>query len=187
MDHRYFNTIMPFVNHTWLADVMNMHVNRGKGPDLISPLNELEVKFTLKSDDRRYPVSWTVMEHQMKYKNGKPINWALGIYWLKKPVADIPSNSSLNRLENLIEIREVYIVPWDFMLQYPPHETNGISKTTGDSWKNTFRYPKIRDIPEPVKPYAVKKGLIHILPEVNTSILRINISRGVAPQNAIAT
>jgi len=51
------------------------------------------------------------------------------------------------------------------MKQYPSHETSG--ETELSKWENIFRYPKLKDVPETIKTYPVKKGLVHLTEGVN--------------------
>ena len=154
---------MPALHHKWAADILGMEVNEGRGPDLISYNKDAEVKFCLKSEKRRYPISWTVFEYQMEYSNGKPCFWALGVYELNKEIKDI-RKVSLDILENLVKQRELYIVNWNWIHKYPPHETSG--QTNHSKWNNTLRYPKLKGIPKIVKSYEVEKGFVHLTQDV---------------------
>ena len=163
MNPRIFNTIMPALHHRWAADILGMELNKEKGPDLISPDKDAEVKFCLKSEKRGYPICWTVLEYQLAYSNGKPCFWALGVYELNKEIKNIRT-VSLSILENLVKKRELYIVNWDWMYQFPPSETKGETKYS--KWNNTLRYPKLKNIPEIIKTYEVEKGLVHLTQSV---------------------
>jgi len=47
MEPRKFNSIMPYYNHKWAAEVLGMELNEEIGPDLIDDYKFLELKFTL--------------------------------------------------------------------------------------------------------------------------------------------
>jgi hypothetical protein len=159
MKARIFNShYMPRVNEEWAALVLGMQVNPDSGPDLVDENKNVEVKFTLISP-RNYPRSWTVLEHQMDYNNGKPCFWALGTYELNRPVKKI-RDRDIPRLEKLVVNRELYLVTWDWMHQYPASEVSGQTETS--SWHNTFRYPKLKDLPKITHSFKVEKGLVHL-------------------------
>lgn len=159
MKCRTFNShYMPRVNEEWAGRVLNMKVNYEEGPDLIDEHKSAEVKFVLA--DKNYPLSWTVLEHQMKYNTKeKPCYWVLGTYHLKKPVKSIRMRD-IRKLESLVTVRDLYIVTWDWMNQYPASVCTG--QTEKSSWRNTFRYPKLRDLPGITHVYEVDKGLVHL-------------------------
>jgi hypothetical protein len=152
MKTRQFNSIMHFLHEKWAAEVLGMKVNAGDGPDLISEDKIMEVKFTLGRD-------WTVLEHQMNYNNGKVGYWGLGIYSLREDIDRIKIVSSA-KLEKLVEKRQLFIVPWEWMYQFPPHYTKG--KTKNSEWENTLRYPKLKNLPQTIATYELKKGLVYL-------------------------
>jgi hypothetical protein len=167
MKARKFNTIMPKVNHEWAARVLGMRVNPQAGPDIIDADKAIELKFSLKNGPRgRYPLSWTVLEHQMDYSNGKTAYWGLGTYTLAYNVSEIKTTEQ-KELEKLVVARELYIVSWDWMRQYPPHQTEG--QTQISRWQNTFRYPKLKDLPDVIETLDVSKGVIYLTDGVNRS------------------
>lgn len=151
---------MPAVNHQWAARVLGMRVNPEKGPDIIDNNKVIELKFSLTNGPRgRYPLSWTVMEHQMAYSNGRIAYWGLGTYTLACNVSKIKT-SEQEELEKIVVAREIYIVSWDWMRQYPSHQTEG--RTRISEWQNTFRYPKPDDLPAVIETRAVNKGFVHL-------------------------
>lgn len=162
---RNFNSIMHHVHHLWAAEVLGMQVNPEEGPDLIDNDKIVEVKFTLVVPDK-YPEAWTVLEHQMSYPQQYQRKgfWGLGKYWLKVPVEEIKTRSH-ERLEELVERREMYLVNWDWMIQFPPSSTSG--RTEFSEWNNILRYPKARVLPQISKTYKVEKGLVHLIKGVD--------------------
>jgi len=165
MDHRRFNgKIMPDVNHTWAARVLGMETNTNTngGPDLVDDSKGVELKFRLVGEKygvKSYPLSWNVEERQMEYNEGTDAFWGLGTYKLNKPVSEIKTMSQLI-LENMVLERELWIIHWDWMLNFPPSYTSG--ETEKSSWENTWRYPKSGEIPSIIKSYKVEKGLVHL-------------------------
>jgi len=161
---RRFNSVMPFVHHEWVARVLNMEVNPQIGPDLIDEDKKVEVKFTLLTPQkkRRYPESWTVMEHQMDYNNGSQCYWALGTYKLDRPVSKIKESQLQNKkfLEKIVKERVIYLVDFNWMQQYPSYETSG--RTEKSEWEYTLRYPKLKDVPKIIQTHEVDKGLVHL-------------------------
>lgn len=170
MNCRRFNSIMPSLHHKWTASVLNMEVNPEKGPDLIDDEKIVEVKFTLLHPEKKYPYSWTVMEHQMNYQNGRIGFWALGTYRLEKEVKDI-SEEEIGALEERVIQRELFIVPWNWMQQYPPSETRG--ETEYSRWSNTFRYPKRSRLPQIASTLEVEKGIVHLVQGVKAKYFKI--------------
>lgn len=162
MQARKFNNFMADVNEELAADVLGMELCKN-GPDLINNNCILEVKFSLlNSQFRKYAPSWTVLEYQMSYPQKYPEKnsyWGLGTYSLNTPVCKI-SKASKEELENLVLNREVWIIPFSWMTQFPPSETRGRTRISG--WENTLRYPKMEKIPETLKTYEVKKGKVNL-------------------------
>ncbi len=167
---RRFNSVMPGLNEEWAAEVLGMRVNSHNGVDLISEDGRLgvEVKFTLvgkKSDAEKYPHAWTVLEHQMNFAQERRAYWGLGTYELKNPVRTIELDfkdleGTRKRLERLVLRRNLWIVSWGWMERYNPSETSG--RTAISEWQNTFRYPKLKDLPETVSCFDVKKGRVNL-------------------------
>ncbi len=161
MKAQRFNGLMPRINEKWAASVLNMELNLpNTGPDLSDELKHVEVKFSLVDALEKYPKSWTVQEHQMGYNNSKPCYWALALYRLRMPVGRI-SEGDIQRLDKLVTTRNLYIVTWDWMKQYPPHDVYGYSRKSGH-WHNTFRYPKFDDLPKIIDSHKVRKGVVHL-------------------------
>ena len=169
MKARAFNSLMHFVNEEWAAQVLNMQVNSEPGPDLIDDKKIVEVKFTLINVPRRYPLSWTVLEYQMDYpqEHEKKGFWGLGIYWMKKAVRELTKEGANEPgfLESLVTKREVYLIDWSWMYQFPPHHTSG--RTDVSEWDNILRYPKFHRVPAIIQTHKVRKGIIHLTEGVN--------------------
>lgn len=163
MNHRKFNgKVMPKVNEVWAARVLGMDLNNNHGIDLIDDSKGVEVKFRLIGGEcgaEKYPQIWTILEHQMGYGEGMDSFWGLGNYRLNKPVEKIVSEVPIV-LERMVLERTLWIVRWDWMLQFSPSDTKG--ETRNSSWENTFRYPKMKDVPPVTKTYKVEKGLVHL-------------------------
>lgn len=172
MKSRKFNPYMAQANAQWAASVLNMQVNPQSGPDLISERCDIELKFTLVEPVGRtdYPKAWTVLEHQMQYPNGKPIYWGLGTYKLKTKVRSVRI-SDIPLLETLVTERELYIVSWDWMKQYEPHQTKG--QTEQSTWEWTLRYPKLNGLPKVISSHDVEKGKVHFTEGTNEEDLII--------------
>jgi len=172
MKARYFNSIMPAVNHQWAAEVLGMEINSRKGPDLISDNFNMELKFSLTGKEclaEKYHIAWTVMEHQTNYhSNGKEHFWGFGAYSLVKPVSKIRAKDNL---ESCVLERELWIVLWNFIDRYEKHDTRGKSKTTGVEWHNVLVYPKLKDLPDVIKSFEVERGKIHFTEGMNFELL----------------
>ena len=151
---------MPYVNELWAARVLNMQVNQSHGPDLTDDMKNCEVKFSFLDKLGKYPVSWTVLEYQMDYNNEKPCFWGLGTYKLKASVRKIKTENP-EKLDELVMQRNLFIVTWDWMEQYPAHSVSGYSRNSGH-WHNIFRYPKFKDLPKTTRIYEVDRGLVHL-------------------------
>ena len=160
MEPREFNSVMPPVHAAWAARVFGMRVNEHKGIDLVDDERKLgiEVKFFLTPGARR---GWTPQDFQLGYNdNGMACYWALGIYELNSPVSSIRYGTrSYEALERRVARRELYLVEWDWMEQFPPSRVSG--STQKSVWENTFRYPKMRNLPAVVSSRKVDKGIIH--------------------------
>jgi len=168
MEARKFNNIMPRVNEIWAADVLGMELNT-TGPDLINNDCIMEIKFNI--NHKNYPQTWTVMDYQTKYPEKYPERhsyWGLGNYTLSISVQEIKTKNR-EKLEALVSQRELWIVDWDWMNQFPPSETSG--RTQLSEWNNTLRYPKRHLLPKIIKTYEVCKGLIHLTENVDISHL----------------
>jgi hypothetical protein len=165
MNARKFNTHMKNAHHLWAAKVLGTEVNPGIGPDLMDSARNLgiEIKFSLTAN------SWTVLEYQMNYNNGRTCYWGLGVYKLNRPISSIRTTSP-KELEDYVTKRELYIIGWGWMKQFPPHRTQG--QTDRSSWENTLRYPKFRDIPKIIASHRVEKGIIHFTEGVESGLFR---------------
>ena len=183
MKARHFNAVMHIVHETWAAKVLNLQVNPQDGPDLIAADKILELKFTLRTKKGNYPLAWTVLEYQMRYRNWKAGYWGLGVYALSTDIQRIRTVSP-RILEKMVGKRELYIVPWDWMNQFPPHQTQG--KTKRSEWNNVLRYPKLKYVPPVINTYEVEKGLVHITEGVplDTFEIRRKIEPDAIPGNA---
>ena len=118
---RYFNSIMPKLNHEWASRALDISVNTGKGPDLINDKKFVELKFATFPNAKDY-VKWTVLEYQLAYQEQNPDKtgfWGLGIY----SIIQLPSTirkavlKNNKKLEGLIGDREIFILDWDWMNQ----------------------------------------------------------------------
>lgn len=168
MKARYFNSIMPRLNEDWSARNLGMEVQYF-GPDLINEERNtiVEVKFTLigkKCGADKYPINWIVDKNQLSYCNGHDAYWALGTYSLDRLIKKIRKEDTI-KLEKMVLGRELWIVPWEFMGKYTPNFTSGETKIS--QWEAYLMYPKLKDIPKPIKTYHVEKGLIHLTEGVN--------------------
>jgi hypothetical protein len=172
MKARNFVNLMNPIHLNWAASVLNMQMNPKNGPDLIDDEKIVEIKFALIHPTKNYTKAWTVFDYQMEYANGKVGYWGLGTYKLHTQVENIETETP-KKLEKIVSERQLHLVSWDWMQQFPPHETSG--STYISKWDNTLRYPKLRLLPRKTKSYDVQKGQIHL-------------TRGVSPRSfTIAT
>jgi hypothetical protein len=164
--------LMPSINEEWAALVLNMEKNSSRGPDLVSDNKYVEVKFCLvnpkdkEKEDKipRYPTAWTVLNHQNDYPLVfNPIYWALGTYELDRSFSDIKTNNR-QEIEDMVVQRELYIVEWSWMNQFPVHRCLGESRNS--RWDNSYRYPKRSLVPKVYRTYEVFKGKIHLTKNV---------------------
>lgn len=167
---------MPYVNNLWVANVLNMQLNPRKGPDIIDEDKIVEAKFNLIYQDKPNYISWRVLEHQLAYNNGKQAFWALGIYQLDRPVKKIKTKNPI-LLEAMVTERELYLVDWNWMLQFPCYHQTG--KTEKSQWSNYLRFPKHDKLPRVTATYQVPKGLVHLTEGV--PIGRFQIVDNTAP------
>ena len=168
---RKFNSIMHYVNESWAARVLGMQVNPQQGIDLLGKKADVETKFCMQIPGSYVHMSWRVLEYQMKYKRvsaqaGKPALWGLAKYWLSVPVQEIRTQNQ-EELESLVSRRELYLVPWGWMNQFPAYHQSG--KTQMSEWNHKIRFPKARLLPEIQRTYKVEKGLVHLTTGVNPS------------------
>jgi len=146
MDSRRFNSIMPMINHEWAAKVLGMQISSSEGPDLLDNKKYVEAKFGLNENN------WTILERQVSYKNnGMPCFLFLVIYNLIMPVSEIIT-ANPQQLEKLVKSREGYIVDWNYVLKLKPHKGK----------HNTYRYPRLDDLPEITESHSVEKGIVSL-------------------------
>jgi hypothetical protein len=150
---------MCFANQTWAAHALDMQVNPKRGPDLIDDKKVVEVKFTLFHPDRYRHLSWRVLDYQMTYGEDNKAYWALGLYNLNRPIANINTKNP-EKLEEIVEDRTLYIVEWDWMKQFPPYHQKG--KTKISEWDHHIRFPKRSKLPKVARRHKVDKGQIMI-------------------------
>lgn len=173
MKSRSFNSHpMPLTNEIWASQVLGIPLNPENGPDLLDEAKLVEVKFNLIARD--YPKSWTVQDHQMQYPNElqRTGYWGLGNYWLRDSVRNIKT-AKPEELEKIVRKREIYIVHWSWMNQFPAHKCKGTKN--GHTWTNYFRYPKLKDIPRIIKTYKVRKGLAFLTEGVSPDDFNFDI------------
>ena len=161
---RTYNNPVSRTNEIWAAKVLRMQTNEGNGPDLLDEGKIVEVKFTLinpKGNQGHYPKAWTVLEHQLDFADlwtGQSF-WAMGTYELDRPFRKI-NTFDPEKIERFVTCREMYLVQWNWIYQFPPHQTRGKTKFT--EWNLTLRYPKEKDLPKIRRTYEVEKGLVHL-------------------------
>ena len=173
MEGRTFNSVMSQVNSKWAAQVLNMEVNPSKGPDLIDSKKIVELKFTLNNPDKYKHLSWRVLEYQMTYPEDRGLVgfWGLAIYELDRNVGEIETKDK-NELEEMVVKRELFLVPWEWMNQFPAYNQKG--KTQISIWDNTLRFPKKSKLPAIVGTHEVKKGLVHFTEGVDSEYFEMN-------------
>lgn len=180
MKARVFNSgPMPRMNHQWASEILNVPLNPGRGPDLIDDGKFVELKFSLmnpksyrEKKPKNYPKAWTVLEDQVEYDSyfiGQGF-WGLGLYELDRPVKEIYSYHE-EALEKLVLNRELYLVRWSWMDQFPASKTSG--KTDYSEWENVFRYPKLKDVPPVIETWTVKKGKVYFTEGVDPGLFRV--------------
>ena len=159
--------IIPTAHEIWTASVLSMQRNPSHGIDLLDNLEAprvgVEVKFILTSPilpESDYPSAWTTQNHQVDYNDGITCHWALGQYQLDRLVKDIKAQTP-EEFESHVAKRELWLVAWDWMNQYPPSTVK---------YGNIFRYAKKSDLPETQRTIEVKKGLIHLTGGVSLTI-----------------
>lgn len=156
---------MSRVNETWAANVLNMKRNTGKGPDLIDEHKIVEVKFKLIDDNKYTYLCWRILGHQKDYEqNEKNAYLGLGKYFLSLPVSEIKIGNELE-LENLVTSRELFIVPWGWVAQFPVYHESG--KTATSKWENNILFAKGRLLPDIIEKHEVAKGFVYLTQGVN--------------------
>lgn len=172
MEHRKFNSHMHFVNEIWAAKVLNMQINSKSGPDLIDSHKALEVKFEKTSKGVNTHKCWKILGHQLDYdKNHKDIYWGLGFYELNTQIKDVGEKDLIN-LEKIVNYREMYIVEWNWMQQFPLYHQKG--KTSISEWDHFIGYPKFKLIPHVISSKEVQDGKIFFTEGVNPEKFEIN-------------
>ncbi|MEN9625768.1 MAG: hypothetical protein RL557_96 [archaeon] len=159
--------ILKRLNHEWGSQVLGMALEN-PGPDLLDENKFVELKFCLINPKplngekiKDYPKAWTVEESQMEYDEyfiGMGF-WGMTVYELSVPVRSIRLFESAESVEKKVLQREMYIVRWSWMDQFPSHETEG--KTQASEWKRTLRYPKFESLPKTIERWKVHKGYIN--------------------------
>lgn len=177
MKERTFNSLMPLYNEIWSANVLNMNVNPNKGPDLIDENKAVEVKFKILYSNGKYTHKcWRVLGHQLEYNKKFPeIYWGLGFYRVNKEIKNIKTD----KLEEITEYRELYLVNWDWMKQFPVYHHNG--KTKFSDWDYYMLFPKFNLLPLVISEEIVEKGKILFTEGVNPE--RFNTNNKIAQQN----
>lgn len=180
MDERTFNSLMPRVNEEWSAKVLNMKLNPEKGPDLIDNEKAVEVKFKITYSDGRYiHKCWRVLGHQFDYsKKHNEIYWGLGFYNFNRNINEL-NKRDLNLLERFVDYRELYIVNWDWMKQFPLYHHNG--KTDISEWDYKMFFPKFSKMPSVISSKEVYGGKLYFTEGVNPE--RFNFASNPARLN----
>ena len=154
MENRKFNSLMPKYNELWAAKILGMKVNPDYGPDLIDGEKAVEIKFRLIYPEKYSYKGWKALGYQLDYKKDFPeIYWGLGFYKIDKKVEEI-NLEEVN--EGRILERELYIVEWDWMNQFPLHHQSG--KTEISEWDHYLIYPKFNLLPRLIDGYDVEGG-----------------------------
>jgi hypothetical protein len=180
MNERRFNSVMPRVNETWAAKVLNMQINPQRGPDLIDDKKAVEIKSKILYPNGRYTHKcWKVLGHQLNYNINFPdIYWGLVFYKTNTEVADIKKND-LGNLEKIVDYRELYLVRWDWMNQFPIYHHHG--KTQLSEWDNDIIFLKFVLIPKVISAQEVKDGKIFFTEGVDS--YKFEINKGASHQN----
>lgn len=170
MKERTFNSLMPLYNEKWSAQALNMKVNSKKGPDLIDNEKAVEIKFKMLYLSGKYTHRcWRVLGHQLEYNKEFPeIYWGLGFYQVNKDVKNIKTNE----LEEITEYRELYLVNWDWMNQFPIYHHNG--KTRFSEWNYYMLFPKFNLIPKIIQQQNVEGGKVFFTEGVDPEKFKIN-------------
>ena len=159
MKPRTFNSILHFNNERWAAYVLNMHVNGKKGADIIDENKIVEVKFNLIHPNKYNYIRWPVLSHQLDYNcyAWKKAYWALGTYTLNQNIENI-TTSDQYKLEEMVEERNLYLVNWNWMFQFPSHFESG--KTKNSEWAHYLVFAKAQKIPKITKEIKVNGGKV---------------------------
>ena len=162
------------LNEIWTADVLGMENNPHTGIDLIGKDKDVEVKFTLQLPYGYRHKSWRVLAHELEFnENGKPCFWALGFYKLTDEIKRINITSQF-ALERRVTEREIFIVEWNWMNQYPKY--HHVGETRYSKWNHWMMFPKYKDMPKVILTHQVSKGKVHITEDVPTELFQIKQS-----------
>jgi hypothetical protein len=177
MKERTFNSLMPLHNERWSAQALNMQINPNRGPDLIDDEKAIEIKFKMIYSNGKYSHKcWRVLGHQIDYnKEFTEIYWGLGFYQINKDV----KKTKANELEKITEYRELYIVDWEWMKQFPIYHHQG--KTKYSDWDYYMLFPKFSLIPRIIQQQNTEGGKIFFTEGVDPE--RFNINRNSSHQN----
>ena len=179
MEGRKFNSHMHFFNEVWAAKVLNMQINSKNGPDLIDENKAIEIKFEKVYPDVNTHKCWKILGHQLDYNEvHKEIYWGLGFYKLNKKIKDV-KQGDLTNLEKIVDYREIYLINWDWMNQFPLYHQKG--KTKLSEWDHYIGYPKFKLIPEVILTKEVKDGKIFFTEGVDPD--RFNTNENFTYQN----
>ncbi len=170
MKERTFNSLMPKINESWSAKILNMQVNPNRGPDLVDSIKAVEIKFKMLYPNGEYAHKcWRVLGHQLKYNQEFPeIYWGLGFYRVNKNLKRIKTNE----LDEITDYRELYLVNWDWMNQFPIYHHNG--KTSFSEWDYYMLFPKFKLIPKIISEENVPGGKIFFTEGVDPERFALN-------------
>ncbi len=173
MKERTFNSLMPLINERWVADALNMKINPARGPDLIDNEKAIELKFKMLYSNGKYAHKcWRVQEHQLTYSKEFPeIYWGLGFYIFNEELKNI-KRSNFSNIEKLVDYRELYIINWNWINQFPIYHHNG--KTKFSKWDYFMCFPKFNLIPNIISEEVVAGGKIFFTEGVNPEKFNIN-------------
>ena len=173
MKPRTFNSLMPFNNEKWAAEVLGIDINPVRGPDLINDNKIVEVKFAL-ANSKKSSLSWRVLGYQKDYGRGREAYWGLGTYQLSQPISSIKKHSS-EELENLVTQRTLYLVNWEWMDQFPTYFESGETKIS--KWAEYIIFPKEKSLPKVIKEAEVSGGKVLFTEGVNPN--RFNLTQSL--------
>ena len=150
MDYRSFTTICSMYHGEWLAQNLGMTASRAGGIDISNDTINIE----LKSRMRDWHPTWTIHAYQInqfpKENKGKELYWGFLLYGLTKTVPSIKHKD----LPHVIIDREVWLMPWDWVWQFPVHRPK-----TGP-----YVYVKQHKLPDPktFSRFPKKRGAIWV-------------------------
>lgn len=167
MKARTFNNYGSRVNERWASRAVGLPLNDWDGIDLLDRQRKIgmEVKFAMDYS------GWTVLDWQLAYgEKLEQAYWGLGVYNLSQPISSIRT-TNLDRIDSLVNRKEFWIVPWDWMQQFPIHHTSG--KTEKTEWKLNLAYPKYRSLPKVKDTWMFNGVPVHISEGVDRSTFRL--------------